>query len=246
MAQSTPDADEMLIWKSLKSTVPPNTYTPIERTPKSPDAAALRSNLKRAQELLNEAGWRYSNGALRNAKGQPLEIEFLYTSATIEPVLSPFARNLAKLGIAFNFKRSDAAIIQKREAEFDFDMTVNILAGSSSPGNELYDDMSSKSATQNGSGNVVGIADPLIDELIEIIVQSPDRQKLSAAARALDRTLLKRYYLVPMYFSGQYFVASKPRLGHTVEVPPHSLASFWIMTMWWDQTASAPSAGVKP
>jgi microcin C transport system substrate-binding protein len=246
MAQSVADADELLIWKSLKSPIPADTYLPIKRTPKSSDAAALRTNLKRAQALLNEAGWRFSDGALRDSKGKALEIEFLYTAAVIEPVLSPFARNLGKLGIAFNYKRSDAAIIQKREAEFDFDMTVSILAGSSSPGNELYDDLSSKSATQNGSGNVVGVADPLIDELIEIIVQSPDRQRLSAAARALDRTLLKRYYLVPMYFSGQYFVASKPRLGHTPEVPPHSLASFWILTMWWDTTAGKAITGVKP
>ncbi len=237
MAQSVPDSDELKVWNNLKSSIPADIYSPIVRTPKSQDAAGLRANLKRAQSLLNEAGWRYSNGALRNSQGQPLVIEFLYTAAVIEPVLSPFARNLDKLGIEFKFKRTDAAIIQKRESEFDFDMSVNIMGGSSSPGNELYDDMSSKSASQTGSGNLVGIADPLIDELIEVIVQSPDRQKLSAAARALDRLLLKKYYLVPMYYSGQYFIASKPRMGQTKEVPAHSLASFWIMTMWWDKAA---------
>jgi microcin C transport system substrate-binding protein len=238
MAQTLPDADELLIWKNLNVSVPVDIYSPLKRAPKSPDAQALRANLKRAQTLLNEAGWWYSNGALRNASGVPLEIEFLYSAATIEPVLNPFARNLTKLGIAFKYKRTDSAIIQKREAEFDFDMTVGILAGSSSPGNELYDDFSSKSAKQNGSGNIIGVSDPLIDELIEVIVQSPDRKKLSAAARALDRVLLKRYYLIPMYYSGQYFIASKPHLGHTPEVPAHSLASFWIMTMWWDRLAA--------
>jgi microcin C transport system substrate-binding protein len=246
VAQSVPDEQEMAIWKSLKTPLPPAIYDPIVRPPKSPDAQALRANLKRAQTLLNDAGWRFYDGALRNSKGQPLEIEFLYTSAVIEPVLSPFARNLAKLGIAFKYRRSDAAIIQKREAEFDFDMSVSILAGSSSPGNELYDDFSSKSAQQNGSGNLVGVADPLIDELIEVIVQSPDRSKLSAAARALDRILLKRYYLIPMYYSGYYFVASKPSLGHTKDVPPHSIAAFWIMTMWWDKQSQLTIPVGKP
>jgi microcin C transport system substrate-binding protein len=185
--------------------------------------------------LLKEAGWVYKDGALRDKEGKAFELEFSYASAAVEPVLSPFARNLDKLGIAFKYKRTDAAIIQKREAEFDFDMTVSILGGSSSPGNELYDDFTSTSAKTNGSGNLVGISDPMIDEMIEVIVQSPDRKRLSAAARALDRVLLKNYFVIPMYFSGQYFVASKTHLGHTKDVPPHSLPSIWISTMWWDQ-----------
>jgi microcin C transport system substrate-binding protein len=235
MAQPLPDADESLIWKALKTPLPANLFEPLAKNPKSPDALALRANLKKAQGLLKDAGWVFKDGALRDKDGKALELEFLYAAAAIEPVLSPFARNLEKLGIAFKYKRTDQAIIQKREAEFDFDMAVSILGGSSSPGNELYDDFSSASAKTNGSGNLVGVSDPLIDELIEVIVQSPDRQRLSAAARALDRILLKNYYLIPMYYSGQYLVASKPHLGHTKEVPPHSLASIWIVTMWWDQ-----------
>jgi microcin C transport system substrate-binding protein len=235
MAQPVPDDDEALVWKALKTPLPIGLFDPLAKNPKSPDALALRANLKKAQNLLKEAGWVYKDGALRDDTGKTLELEFLYAAASVEPVLSPFARNLEKLGIAFKYKRTDQAIIQKREAEFDFDMTVSILGGSSSPGNELYDDFSSASAKTNGSGNVVGVSDPLIDELIEVIVQSPDRKRLSAAARALDRILLKNYYLIPMYYSGQYFVASKPHLGHTKDVPPHSLASIWIVTMWWDQ-----------
>jgi microcin C transport system substrate-binding protein len=235
MAQPLPDVDENLIWKALKTPLPAGLFEPLLKNPKSPDALALRANLKKAQGLLKDAGWVFKDGALRDKDGKALELEFLYAAAAIEPVLSPFARNLEKLGIAFKYKRTDQAIIQKREAEFDFDMAVSILGGSSSPGNELYDDFSSASAKTNGSGNLVGVSDPLIDELIEVIVQSPDRQRLSAAARALDRILLKNYYLIPMYYSGQYFVASKPHLGHTKDVPPHSLASIWIVTMWWDQ-----------
>jgi microcin C transport system substrate-binding protein len=235
MAQSVPDQDEMLVWDSLKTAKPAGLFAPLVRSPKSPNPAALRANLKLAQSLLKDAGWVFKDGALRDKDGKALELEFLYSAAAVEPVLSPFARNLEKLGIAFKYKRTDSAIIQKREAEFDFDMTVSILAGSSSPGNELYDDFSSSSAKTNGSGNLVGVSDPLIDELIEVIVQSPDRKRLSAAARAFDRLLLKNYFLVPMYYSGQYFVASKPHLGHTKDVPPHSLASIWITTMWWDK-----------
>lgn len=196
-------------------------------------AEGLRNNLREAQRLLAEAGWTFKDGALRNAQGEPLVIRMDIADRSSEVVLAPYARNLRRLGIELRYRLADPSIIKKRLDDFDFDMAVTILGGSSSPGNELYDDFSSKSADEKGSQNLPGIKDPVIDELIERIVSSPDRAAIAAGARALDRYLLHQYYVVPMYFGKQFFIAHKKHLRHPPQLPPHLLAGSWLLTMWW-------------
>lgn len=195
---------------------------------------ALRANLVRAQRLLREAGWSYRDGALRNAGGTPLVIEMDIADRGSEAVLAGYVRNLAKLGVELRLRLRDASLIKKRQDAFEFDMAVNILGGSSSPGNELYDDFGSASASVPGSQNLSGISDPVLDELIEVIVNAPDRPSLAAATRLLDRFLLHQHYVVPMYYGRQYFMARKARLHHpAAALPQRLLAGSWLLTMWW-------------
>jgi microcin C transport system substrate-binding protein len=196
-------------------------------------AEGLRRNLKEAQRLLAEAGWSFRDGALRNAKGEAFVIRMDLASRASEVVLAPYARNLRRLGIAFEYRLADPSIIRKRQNEFDFDMAVGFLGGSPSPGNELYDDFGSKAADQPGSQNLVGIKDPVVDELIDRIVASPDRQAIAAATKALDRYLLYQHYVVPMYDDKQFFVAHKSNLRHPAELPQRLLVRTWLLTMWW-------------
>ncbi len=48
--------------------------------------------------LLEEAGWEVRDGALRNAKGEPLVLEYLDSNESGARVVSPWIRNLEKLG----------------------------------------------------------------------------------------------------------------------------------------------------
>jgi len=112
-------------------------------------------------------------------------------------------------------------------------MAVNLMGGSSSPGNELYDDFGSKSATEKGSQNMSGLQDKVVDELIEEIVNSPDRKAIAAGVKLLDRYLLSLRLGVPMYYGKQYFIAHKAHLLHPEKLPPHMLAGSWMLTMWW-------------
>ncbi|WP_414987149.1 extracellular solute-binding protein [Acidovorax sp.] len=198
-------------------------------------AGGLRRNLLLAQRLLADAGWTFRDGALRNARGEAFTIRMDITDRSSEVVLAPFARNLARLGITLQYRLADPSIVKKRLDEFDFDMAVTLLGGSSSPGNELYDDFSSKSADEKGSQNLPGIKDPVVDELIERIVSSPDRRAIAAGARALDRYLLHQHYVVPMYYGKQFFMAHKSHLRHPPRLPPHLLAGSWLLTMWWSE-----------
>jgi microcin C transport system substrate-binding protein len=157
----------------------------------------------------------------------------MITDRSSETVLAPYARNLAKIGIQLQYRLSDASLIKKRLDDLDFDLAINILAGSPSPGNELYDDLGSASADEKGSQNLSGIKDKTVDHLIEEIVKSPDRKAITAAARLLDRYLLHQQFVVPMYYGRQYFIARKNYLQHPPTLPPHMLAGSWLLTMWW-------------
>ena len=195
----------------------------------------LRRDLVQAQALLREAGWTYRDGALRNPAGQPFAMEIDIPDRSSEPVLAVWARNLGKLGITLQLRLRDPSLIKKKQDDFDFDLAVNILGGSSSPGNELYDDLGSASAAEKGSQNLSGISDPVIDEIIESIVNSHDRAALSAAARLLDRYLLHQHYVIPMYYGKQYFIARKGHLRRPEPaLPQRLLAGSWLLTMWWD------------
>ncbi|MCW8207833.1 ABC transporter substrate-binding protein [Verminephrobacter aporrectodeae subsp. tuberculatae] len=196
-------------------------------------AQGLRANLRQAAQLLADAGWVLRDGALRDAQGQPFIIRLDFSDRSSEVVLAPYARNLMRLGIALQYRLVDASLLKKRRDAFDFDLAVAILGGSSSPGNELYDDFGSQSAKEPGGQNLPGIADPVVDELVERIVGSADRSAIAAGARALDRYLLHQYYVVPMYFGKQFFVAHQKHLRHPDTLPPHLLASSWLLTMWW-------------
>jgi microcin C transport system substrate-binding protein len=211
------------------------TQGPLPRPAATGDQpAALRANLVRARQLLADAGWTFRDGALRDAAGVPFVIEIDIADRGSEAVLAGYVRNLARLGVQLRLRLRDASLIKKRQDAFEFDMAVNILGGSSSPGNELYDDFGSKSANEPGSQNLSGISDPVIDELIEVIVDSPDRAALAAATRLLDRFLLHQHYVVPMYYGRQYFVARKARLRHpAAALPQRLLAGSWLLTMWW-------------
>ncbi|MDM0035220.1 extracellular solute-binding protein [Variovorax sp. J22P271] len=202
-------------------------------------AEGLRSNLIAAQALLKEAGWSYGDGALRDGGGTPFVIEIDIVDRSSEPVLAPYARNLSKLGISLQSRLRDASLMKKKLDDFDFDMAIQILGGSSSPGNELYDDLGSKSAAEKGSQNISGISDPVIDELIEIIVASPDRTSLATAVRLLDRLLLHQHYVVPMYYGKQYYIVHKRNLRRPkAELPQRLLAGSALLTTWWMDPAT--------
>ena len=242
MAQPEVSPEEQALIEHLKNRQRyiDNTRGELPRPAASGDTAeGLRRNLVRAQELLREAGWSYRNGALRDKDGTPFVINFDIADRSSGVVLAPYARNLAKLGITLDYRLRDPSLLKKKQDDLEFDMAINIAGGSSSPGNELFDDFGSKSANEKGSQNLGGISDPVIDEILEVIVNAPDRKSLAAGARLLDRYLLHQNYVIPMYYGKQYFIAHKRKL-HRPEapLPQRLLAGSAMLTMWWIDPAA--------
>ena len=227
-----PGPDELKLLEPFRAQLSPAVFEPLPPPPDTAPPASLRGNLRRARELLADAGWSYRDGALRNAKGEAFEFELL-DNGVMGRVGSPYVRNLEKLGIRVNQRSTDNALFQKRLEEFDFDMTHYMFADSQSPGNELVDRFLSSSADVKGSENLLGLRSPVVDALVREILKARTREALEAACRALDRVLMSGYYVVPHFYSRTHRVAYKNRLGMPETLPLYYRAEDWIWSTWW-------------
>ena len=140
----------------LRSKLPAEVFTDAVPLPPqtSLDPASgqtLRDHLRQARDLLAQAGWTYQDGALRNAKGEAFTLEFLDNSGSMGRVVTPYAKNLEKLGFKVNYKVIDFAVLQKRMDAFDFEIISNRIGGSEAPGTELLERFGSKAADTEGS-----------------------------------------------------------------------------------------------
>jgi microcin C transport system substrate-binding protein len=235
-----PTEAELKLLKPLKAKypqwVPDAVFGPMPAPPSTKSPGSLRQNLKKARELLMHAGWQYRDGALRNEKGEPFQIEMTESGGFFLRVLSAYGRNLEKLGIQLNIRTSDFALYKKRMDEYDFDMTTTSFADSQNPGSELWDRFGSEAAKTKGSDNIIGVQSPVVDALIEEITKAQNREELRAACRALDRILWNSYYVVPQWYNPTHRIAFRAEMRYP-EPPLYYQAETWIMQNWWKEGA---------
>jgi microcin C transport system substrate-binding protein len=192
-----------------------------------------RENLRRALTLLQQAGWTVRNQRLVNAQGQPFSFEMLLSSPSFERVALPYAQQLQRLGIEMRTRTVDTAQYQARTDAFDFDMTVDVFGQSLSPGNEQRDYWTCEKARQEGSRNAIGLCDPAVDELVELVIAAPDREALITRTRALDRVLLWGHYVVPHWHSRVFRVAFWDKFDRPATPPRYGLG----FDTWWVDAA---------
>jgi len=233
-AQGLPGPDELKVLEPLGKKLPEKIFSqevPLPASTTPPDS--LRKNLRKARELLTEAGWTYRDDALRNAKGEPLTVEYL-DSGGGERLIAPYFQALGKLGIIGEYRRADFALIQKRLDVFDFDLFTIRVPGREAPGSELLDRFGSKSAETEGSSNLIGLRDPAVDVLLDLAISSTTRPDLIARLRALDRVLRHGHYVVPQFYSTTYRVAYRSGKFEEPEVKPmYYQAEDWVISTWW-------------
>jgi microcin C transport system substrate-binding protein len=247
-AASLPSAQERKLLEPLQKAYPQHfpkgALGPMLLPVTTEEPSSLRQNLRKARELLAQAGWVYKDGALRNAQGQPFRFEFMDDGGAMSRLVSAYVRNLEKLGIKVDIRTTDYALYQKRLEEFDFQMTSMRFPDSQSPGNELWDRYGSQSASTKGSDNIIGVQSPVVDALISEIVKAQTRKDLIAATRALDRVLTHSYYMVPHWYSATHRVSYKSALGFSIP-PNYFAAESWILSTWWRNTSSNSQAGAE-
>ncbi|MGQ0710851.1 MAG: extracellular solute-binding protein [Rhodoferax sp.] len=233
-AQGEPGADELALLQPWRSHLPASVFGPMATPARTDGGGSLRANLRQAQALLKEAGWEWRDGALRNAQGQPLRLEYLDSNETGARVVTPWARNLEKLGVELVFRPVDFALYQQRLQKFEFDITSIAYQGTHNPGQEMADLFGSKAATQEDSGNFAGVQNPAVDALIARIVQARSKPELLPACHALDRVITHGHYLVPQWSAPTHRVAYNAwRLQPPAAMPPFAQPEGWAMETWW-------------
>ena len=237
-SRGVPVDAELAVLEPYRGRVPDEVFTREYRPPVSDGSGFIRQNLLTAVSLLKQAGWVVRDMRLvEGATGRPFEFEILLADPAFERITLPFVKNLQHLGIRARPRTVDAAQYQKRVETFDFDMIVHAWGESLSPGNEQFDYWTSASSNVPGSENTAGIHDPVVDELVALLVAAPDRQALVDRTRALDRALLWGFYAIPHWHIQSFRVASWDKFGRPAITPKYNLP----LDTWWIDVARAES-----
>jgi microcin C transport system substrate-binding protein len=233
-AEGLPEGAELALLEEFRDQLPPEIFTEPAYTPPVGSTQQLdRSAIRKASSLLDEAGWTVGpDGMRRNAAGETLTVELTDDNPSFERINNPFVANLRRIGIDASYNQIDAAQMQQRQDDFDYDVVPGRFSMSLSPSLELRQLFSSAAAEANGSANLSGIADPVVDALIERVLASESREELDARVRALDRVLRSKHVWVPHWYSGQFLIAYWDVFGRPETKPPYSRGdAYW----WFDQ-----------
>ncbi|GJE28386.1 extracellular solute-binding protein [Methylobacterium organophilum] len=240
MAKGPPSDLERALLEPLRGQVPDEVFgepwTPLVSDGSGQD----RRLLAQANSLLKEAGCVREGSLLKLPGGKPLEFEFLDTDPVWEPIVQPFIRNLSLLGIKAVQRTVDASQYQARVRDFDFDVTSRASSGDATPGPELREAYGSRSATIPGSNNLIGVADPAVDALLDKIAGATSRADLTIACRALDRVLRAGRYWIPMWYSANYRLAVWDVFGRPAKAPKYALG---VPSLWWFDADKARRIG---
>jgi microcin C transport system substrate-binding protein len=242
-ATGLPSPAELEILEPLRGRIPEEVFTTEYQPPKTDGSGRNRSNLRKAAELLAEAGWTIVDGKLAHTEsGVPMVFEFLLVQPGAERYVLPFKKNLERVGIEAKVRTVDVAQYVRRMDSYDFDITVDWIRETDSPGNEQREFWGSESAKREGGRNLIGIQDPAVDELVELLIAAPDREALVTRVRALDRVLQWGHYMIPQMYTSSDRLLYWDRFGKPEIAPSQGI----LLNAWWfDADKAAQLAPAK-
>lgn len=242
-ATGLPSADELKILEPYRDQIPAEVFTTEYHPPATKGDGRIRANLKQADRLLKEAGWEIQGkDRINTATGEKLEFEIMLVQPSTERIVLPFAKNLERLGITMKVRTIDAAQYVERRRKFDFDMMTIVVGQSMSPGNEQRNYWGSEAADTEGSSNLIGIKDPVVDKLIELIIAAPTREDLITRVRALDRVLIWSHYIIPNFHLSYDRLLYWNKYSRPDVVPARGTQ---IGTWWYDEAKAAKLAAAQ-
>jgi len=240
MAQGKPSAEELAILEPHRSKLPPAVFGEVQVPPVSDGSGRDRKLLREADKLLRAAGWTIKNRKRVNAKGEQMSFEFMRATPSFDRIAQPFIENLRLLGVDAKIRPVDAAQFQRRLKSYDFDVATARFTMSLTPGNELGSYFGSRSAKSPGSRNLAGIASPVIDALIDKVMEAENRQEVDVTVRALDRVLRAGSYWVPHWYKASHNLAFWNKFSWPKTKPKYARGV--IDTWWYDEAKAAKLA----
>jgi microcin C transport system substrate-binding protein len=247
MANGPPSPEELKLLESFRGQVPEEVFGPPFVPPVSDGSGQDRTLLRKASQLLADAGLAVKDGKRMLPNGEVFKIEFLTDDNSFQPHHAPYIKNLGTLGIEASLRIVDAVQYRARVEDFDFDMTVERFSMSATPGDAMRPFFSSQAAATKGSYNLAGIASPVLDALIERIIAADNRAELTTACRVFDRVFRAGRYWVPQWYRTTHPLAYWDGFEHPKNLPRYQIdnysSSLGERTLWWWDTAKAANSG---
>jgi microcin C transport system substrate-binding protein len=237
MAIGPPGADELELLERFRGQVPDEVFGEPYLPPVSDGSGQDRSLMRRAAAMLQAAGYPLKDGKRVTPKGERVTVEFLMDEPEFQPHHLPFIKSLGMLGIDATFRLVDPVQYRARLDAFDFDITIERFQFSSTPGDSMRPFFTAQAAATKGSQNLAGIADPVMDALVEDIIAAPTRPALTAACKALDRVFRAGRYWIPQWYNPAYRVAYWDVFGHPATKPRYGRGA--PETWWYDRDKAA-------
>ena len=236
-ATGVPVGKEKAILEKYRGRIDDKVFTEPFTLPDNSSPQKLRANLRKAVKLLKDAGYDFKDGKMTNlATGEPLQFTVLSNTAngsSFTRVMLPFLANLRKIGIDATFRNLEVNVFKNRMDNFDYDMAIMSYRMGSMPGTELREMFGSNAADNKGSYNIIGIQNQVVDELIDKLVKTHDKDDYEAYVRALDRVLLSEHYLSFQWYSRYNRVGYRNKFG----IPETKVKTGYLPFTWWTKQA---------
>ena len=240
MATGKPSAEELALLEPFRDKLPAAVFEAPYISPVSDGSGTDRKLLREAARLLDEAGCKVKDRTRVCPSGEALEIEFLMYEASFERIIAPYVKNLQAIGVAATMRLVDSAQYQRRLKSFDFDVVTQRFVLRLTPGIEMRNYWGSETANMDGSPNLAGIKDPVIDALIEKVVDAKSRAELVSATRAIDRVLRASHYWVPQWYKAAHHIAYWDKFSFPETKPKYSRG---VPDTWWFDAVKAAKLG---
>ena len=241
-ATGMPSEAELNYLLPLKNHLPLEVFEkPVYQPPISSPNKVDRKNRRLAGQLLDKAGWKVIKGKRIDSNGNSLKIEILNYSPAFDRIINPFIESLKLLGIDAVHTRIDSTQYTERVREFDWDIITSTYGNSMTPGIDLVQRFSSKTASVP-SRNVVGLKNKAIDKLIQDALNAKTREELDVIIRALDRSLRSLKFWVPQWYKQVHTVAFRNEFSFPESLPPYDLGVF---DFWWFDIDKASETDLK-
>ncbi|MGI9409346.1 MAG: extracellular solute-binding protein [Hyphomicrobiaceae bacterium] len=229
-AAGKPTPEELALLEPFKDQLPAGVLDSVETPPVSDGSGRDRKLLREADKLLRSAGYTMKGGKRVNAAGEQLSFEFIRVESAFDRIISPFIKNLRALGIESRIRPVDSAQYERRRKSFDYDIAIQRYVMSKTPGIELRGYFSSRTADIDGSQNLSGIKNPVVDALIDKAISAKSRQELTTVARALDRVLRAYNFWVPHWYKAAHNIAYWDKFARPKVKPKYARG---ILDTWW-------------
>jgi len=236
-AAGKPSPEELALLEPFRDSLDAAVFEEVYTPPVTSGQGQDRNLLREADRLLSESGWTLKDGKRVDASGKRFEIEFLIFSPTFERIINPYIDNLRRLGIDGKIRLVDSAQYERRRKTFDFDLTTTRYVLRLTPGVEMKNYWGSSTRDVEGSLNLPGIADPVIDALIDKALAANTRDELRTATRAIDRILRSSHYWVPHWYKASHNVATWDKFSWPAIKPDYDRGI--IETWWYDKEKAA-------